>query len=73
MTIRLGLVDSRLPSGPEMEGPVTSQGTAHGRFTRAIQQPNLFRAELALREMRTPSLLAALDYLESFRGVTPNP
>ena len=52
---------------------MTSQGTAHGRFTRAIQQPNLFRAELALREMRTPSLLAALDYLESFRGVTPNP
>lgn len=42
---------------------MTSQGTAHGRFTRAIQQRNLFAAELALKEMGTPSLLVALDYL----------
>jgi hypothetical protein len=27
---------------------MTSQGTAHGRFTRAIQQRNLFMAEVAL-------------------------
>jgi hypothetical protein len=43
---------------------MTSQGTAHGRFTRAIARRNLFQAELALREMGTPSLLVALDYLE---------
>ena len=50
---------------------MTSQGTAHGRCTRAIQQRNLLRAELALREMRTPSLLAALDYLELHAEVKP--
>jgi uncharacterized protein (TIGR03118 family) len=36
---------------------MTSQGTAHGRFTRAIQRRNLFQAELAFRDMGTPSLL----------------
>jgi hypothetical protein len=35
---------------------MTNQGTAHGRFQRAIQRRNLFQAELALREMRDPSL-----------------
>jgi hypothetical protein len=43
---------------------MTSQGTASGRFTRAIERRNLFQAELALREMGTRSLLVALDYLE---------
>jgi hypothetical protein len=38
---------------------MTSQGTAHARFTRAIAQRNPFQAELALREMGTPSLLIA--------------
>jgi hypothetical protein len=42
---------------------MTSQGSASGRFTRAIQQRNLFAAETALREIGTPSLLIALDYL----------
>jgi hypothetical protein len=42
---------------------MTSQGTAHGRFTRAIQQRNLFAAEVALKEMGKPNLLVALDYL----------
>ena len=50
---------------------MTSQGTAHGRFTRAIQRRNLFQAELALREMGTPSLLVALDYLELLAEVKP--
>ena len=31
---------------------VTSQGSAHGRFTRAIQRGNLFAAEMAARELR---------------------
>ncbi|MGZ6637136.1 MAG: hypothetical protein ACXVII_30015 [Solirubrobacteraceae bacterium] len=50
---------------------MTSQGTATGRFTRAIQRRNLFQAELALREMGTPSLLVALDYLELLAEVKP--
>ena len=50
---------------------MTSQGSAHGRFTRAIQQRNLFQAELALREMGTPSLLVALDYLDLLAEVKP--
>jgi hypothetical protein len=32
---------------------MTSQGSASGRFTRAIQQRNLFAAEIALREWAT--------------------
>jgi hypothetical protein len=43
---------------------MTSQGSAHGRLTRAIKQRNLFAAEIALREIGTPSLIDALDYLE---------
>jgi hypothetical protein len=43
---------------------MTSQGTAHGRFTRAIQQRNLWAAESSLRELGTPSLEDALSYLE---------
>jgi hypothetical protein len=40
---------------------MTSQGTAHGRFTRAIKTGNLFVAEIAAREMRGLSLYDALD------------
>jgi hypothetical protein len=40
---------------------VTSQGTAHGRFTRAILQRNLWAAESSLRELGTPSLEDALS------------
>jgi len=42
---------------------MTSQGSAHGRFTRAIQQRNVFAAEAAFKEMGTPSLLVVTDYL----------
>jgi hypothetical protein len=52
---------------------MTSQGSTNGRFTRAIQRRNLFQAELALREMRTtPTLLAALDYLELLASQRPD-
>ena len=51
---------------------MTSQGTAHGRFTRAIQRRNLFQAEVALREMRDPSLLVLVDYLELLADVRPD-
>lgn len=40
---------------------MTSQGSASGRFTRAIKQRNLFRAELAAREMRGLCLVDALE------------
>jgi hypothetical protein len=50
---------------------MTSQGSAHGRFTRAIKTRNLFMAELALREMRTASLLDVLDYLELLAVTKP--
>jgi hypothetical protein len=43
---------------------VTSQGTARGRFTRAIQQRNLWAAETSLRELGTVSLEDALGYLD---------
>jgi hypothetical protein len=51
---------------------MTSQGSAHGRFTRAIQQRNLLAAEIALREMGAPSLLDALDYLDLLADVRPD-
>jgi hypothetical protein len=40
---------------------MTSQGSAHGRFTRAIQQGNLWAAEIAARELRGLALDDALD------------
>jgi hypothetical protein len=40
---------------------MTSQGSAHGRFSRAIEQRNLFQAELAARELRGLSLADALE------------
>src|SRR5947208_4731992 len=43
---------------------MTSQGSAHGRFLRAIRARNLFQVELAIRELGTLSLLDALAYVE---------
>jgi hypothetical protein len=43
---------------------MTSQGSAHGRFTRAVRQRNLWAAEMALRELCTPTLETALAYLD---------
>jgi hypothetical protein len=43
---------------------MTSQGSAHGRFTRAIQTRNLWAAEMSLRELGTASLEDALGYLD---------
>jgi len=50
---------------------MTSQGSASGRFTRAIGQRNLFAAEVALREIGKPSLLLALDYLALLAELKP--
>src|SRR5690349_23602477 len=40
---------------------MTSEGSAQGRFTRAIKARNLFRAEVAARELRGLSLVDALE------------
>ena len=50
---------------------MTSQGSASGRFTRAITTRNLFMAEVALKELHNPSLLLALDYLELVADLKP--
>ena len=50
---------------------MTSQGTPHGRFTRAIKARSLFQAQIALREMRDPPLDLALDYLALLAEVKP--
>jgi hypothetical protein len=39
---------------------MTSQGSAHGRFTRAVRNRNLLNAETAAREMGGLSLADAL-------------
>lgn len=50
---------------------MTSQGSAHGRFTRAIRQRNLWAAESSLREFGTPSLEDALSYLALLAEIKP--
>jgi len=50
---------------------MTSQGTPHGRFTRAIKTRNLWAAEMALRELGTVSLDDALGYLDLLADVKP--
>jgi hypothetical protein len=46
---------------------MTSQGTAHGRFTRAIQQRNLWAAEMSLREIGGVSLEVYTKVMERTR------
>ena len=50
---------------------MTSQGSAHGRFTRAVKARNLFQAEVALRDLGGVSLLDALDYLDLLAELKP--
>jgi len=51
---------------------MTSQGTATGRLARAIEQRNLWAAELAMREMGHVSLVLALDYLGLLAEARPD-
>lgn len=51
---------------------MTSQGSAHGRFTRAIAQRNLLGAEMAARELRGLSLHDALDYVALVAELRPD-
>ena len=50
---------------------MTSQGSAHGRFTRAIQQRNLWAAESSLPGARHASLEDALSYLALLAEIKP--
>lgn len=51
---------------------MTSQGSAHGRFTRAITQRNRFQAELAARELRGLSLPDALELVILIAATRPD-
>jgi len=51
---------------------VTSDGSAHGRFTRAIKTGNLFAAERAARELRGLGLYDALDLVGLMSRVRPD-
>jgi hypothetical protein len=50
---------------------MTSQGTAHGRFQRAISSRDLQKAELAAREMGGLSLADALALCELLAACDP--
>ena len=50
---------------------MTSQGSPHGRFTRAIATRSLFAAEIAAREMRGLALDDALDLVLLIAEVKP--
>ena len=50
---------------------MTSQGTAHGRFARAVKNRNLFNAEIAAREMGELSLPDALAFCLLLADVDP--
>ena len=51
---------------------MTSQGSAHGRFTRAIAQRNLAAAEIAAKELGGLALGDALDYLVLLTQLRPD-
>ena len=51
---------------------MTSQGTAHGRFARAIAQRSLAGAEVAAKEMGGLALGDALDYLVLLAQLRPD-
>jgi hypothetical protein len=50
---------------------MTSQGTAHGRFQRAIQRRHLNAAEMAAREMGGLSLEEALSLCKLLASLDP--
>jgi hypothetical protein len=50
---------------------MTSQGTAYGRFARALQRGDVFQAELAARELGQLSLAEALSLCELLAARDP--
>jgi hypothetical protein len=69
-----GLTQPRVVASPRRPHfrRMTSQGSAHGRFTRAIKQRYLFAAELAARELRGLALLDALELVALIAQVRPD-
>jgi hypothetical protein len=51
---------------------MTAEGSAHGRFTRAIKDRNLFQAERAARELRGLSLIDALELVILIAAIRPD-
>jgi len=56
---------------PAASTTMTSQGTAHGRFQRAIHRRHVHAAEVAAREMGGLSLTDALMLCELLGNVDP--
>jgi hypothetical protein len=50
---------------------MTSQGTAHGRFARAVRRGDIVKAQLAAREMGSLSLADALSLCEMLAARDP--
>ena len=72
--VRLGLFWMALRSGAAVApsgNAMTSQGTAHSRFQRAIHRRNVQAAEMAAREMGGLSLADALSLCELLANVDP--
>jgi hypothetical protein len=51
---------------------MTTRGSAHGSFTRAIAQRNLAAAEIAAKQLGGLSLVDALDYLVLLAELRPD-
>jgi hypothetical protein len=51
---------------------MTSQGSAHGRFTRAIKQRSLWAAEIAARELGGLAFPDTLDLVAPIAQVRPD-
>src|SRR6188508_2878785 len=66
-----GLLIVRRPSPQRPSCHMTSQGTAHGRFQRAIHARNAQAAEMAAREMGGLSLGDALALCELLAATDP--
>jgi hypothetical protein len=62
---------SKLRSTAAQAVPMTSQGTAYGRFARAVQRGNIFQAQLAAGEMGSLSLADALSLCEMLAAPDP--
>ena len=56
---------------PQRHRKMTSQGSAHGRFQRAIHRRNVENAEMAAREMGGLSLADALSLCELLANADP--
>jgi hypothetical protein len=65
-----GALHSRKPS-PQRQILMTSQGSAYGRFQRALRRGQLFHAELAAREIGHLSLADALALALLIRDAEP--